>query len=89
MRKSSTGVHVAVHGRFVDVLVPARLVYTWQWENAFDGLSETIVTVEFVVSGAGTEIVLQHENVPEATTCLRHREGWIAALERLETVWRE
>lgn len=71
-------------GRFLEVQRPERPVYTWNWENAFHGMPEMRVTVEFAESGSQTEVTLIHENLPEAGVCLRHRAGWIAAWNRME-----
>jgi uncharacterized protein YndB with AHSA1/START domain len=71
-------------GKFHEVEPPHRLVYTWAWEGGeFDGLADTLVTVEFRARGAEvTEIVLIHERLgPEAVEA--HRSGWIDSLERV------
>ena len=86
MRNIASGARVSVYGRFLEVCVPDRLVYTWQWENAFQEMPQTRVTVQFVESSAGTEVVLIHEDLPEVSVCLRHRAGWIAAWNRIERV---
>jgi hypothetical protein len=46
-------------------------------------MPETRVTVEFIDCAGSTEIVLLHEHLPEIGVCLRHRAGWIAALDRV------
>jgi uncharacterized protein YndB with AHSA1/START domain len=72
-------------GKFREVEPPRRLVYTWAWEGGeFDGLSETLVTVEFRAHGAdATEIVLIHERLgPDAVEA--HRSGWVDSLERVD-----
>jgi uncharacterized protein YndB with AHSA1/START domain len=84
MRRSEPGPPIYVYGRFLEVHPPERLVYTWQWENAFEQMPQTRVTVQFIENGTTTEIVLTHENLPEISVCLRHRAGWIAAWERIE-----
>ncbi len=84
MRKLGLGPPIYVYGQFLEVHRPERLVYTWQWENAFEQMPQTRVTVQFIESGATTEIVLTHEKLAEISVCLRHRAGWIAAWERIE-----
>ena len=84
MRRPELGPAIYVHGHFLEVRPPERLVYTWEWENAFEQMPQTRVTVQFIESGATTEIVLMHENLPEIPVCLQHRAGWIAAWERIE-----
>ena len=84
MRRVGGGVPVFVNGVFLEVSLPEKLVYTWRWENAFPGMPETRVTVEFLEREGGTEVVLIHENLPEIPICLRHREGWLVAWDRIE-----
>jgi len=84
MRRGEGGPPVYVYGSFLEVQTPEKLVYTWHWENAFEHMPKTRVTVEFVESGGATEVVLIHEHLPEIGVCLRHRSGWMAAWERLE-----
>jgi uncharacterized protein YndB with AHSA1/START domain len=84
MRRVGGGVPVFVTGVFLEVCLPEKLVYTWRWENAFPNMPETRVTVEFLERESGTEVVLIHENLPEIPICLRHREGWLAAWDRIE-----
>jgi uncharacterized protein YndB with AHSA1/START domain len=84
MRNRENGSLVSVCGRFLEVHRPERLLYTWHWENAFHGIPEMRVSVEFAESGSQTEITLIHENLPEVGVCLRHRAGWIAAWDRME-----
>jgi uncharacterized protein YndB with AHSA1/START domain len=72
-------------GEFHEVEPPSRLVFTWAWEGGeFDGLSDTLVTVEFHARGATeTEIVLTHERLgPDAVEA--HRQGWVDSLERVD-----
>ena len=76
-----------VHGCFFEVSAPEKLVYTWNWENAFLGMPETRVTVQFAESDGGTEVVLVHEELPELQICLRHWNGWLAALDRARQLY--
>ena len=85
MRKAETGKTLSVTGRFLEVCSPELLIYTWHWDGAFEEMPETRVTVRFVEVDNGTEVILLHEHLPEIGVCLRHRAGWTAACERLET----
>ena len=87
MSRLAGGVPVYVRGIFQEVRRPERLVYTWQWENAFDHMPETRVIVEFRELGPATELLLTHENLPEIPICLQHRSGWLAALDRIERIF--
>jgi len=87
MSRPTGGLPVYVCGIFQEVRPPDRLVFTWKWENAFEQMPETQVIVEFREIGSATELVLTHENLPEIPICLLHRNGWAAALDRIERVF--
>jgi uncharacterized protein YndB with AHSA1/START domain len=84
MRKADTKSLVSIDGRFVDVRRPERLVYTWKWNGAFDGMPETLVTVEFQAAANGTGVVVTHERFPDVRLWHKHRSGWIDACDRME-----
>jgi len=84
MRQAGAKAIVSIEGRFVDVIRPERLVYTWTWKGAFAGMPETFVTVEFHVAGPGTDVVVTHENFPDVRLWHKHRSGWIDACDRME-----
>jgi uncharacterized protein YndB with AHSA1/START domain len=86
MRRMEGGGTVYVHGRFLEVFAPRKLIYTWKWENAFEQMPETQVTVRFIESEGGTEMELIHEPLPEISMCLRVRAGWLDAWQRLKKV---
>jgi uncharacterized protein YndB with AHSA1/START domain len=86
MRQSDNDAVVSIEGRFLEVQRPERLVYTWRWYGAFEGMPETRVTVEFLPIEAGTEVVVVHENFPDVNLWHRHRGGWIAACDRMEQI---
>ena len=77
---------VYIKGQFLEVRLPAKLVYTWRWEGAFSGMPETLVTVEFLEVARETEVVLTHENLPDVALWHQHRAGWIAACDRMELI---
>jgi uncharacterized protein YndB with AHSA1/START domain len=86
MRRVKGGPTVYVHGRFVEISAPHKLIYTWKWENAFEQMPETRVTVRLTEHGGATELELTHEPLPEIPVCLRHRTGWVEAWQRLEGI---
>ena len=86
MRRTAGGLPVYANGTFLRVHSPEELSYTWAWENAFEGMPQTVVTVRFVSHGPATIVLLEHESLPEIGICLRHRGGWIAALERVQII---
>ena len=75
-----------VEGRYVEVVPPERLVYTWSWQN--DKLlgepqgEDTLVTIEFRERGAETELVLTHERFATEQSRSEHNAGWLGCLDR-------
>ena len=70
-------------GVFQEVKPPARLVYTWDWEKDGSGaeLGEvegkpSLVTVEFLKQGEGTELVLTHSRFATVQSRDSHAQGW-------------
>ena len=86
MRRIEGGDPVYVRGRFLEISVPEKLIYTWKWENAFEQMPETQVTVKFIESAGATELELTQEPLPEIPICLRHRTGWVEAWQRLTEI---
>jgi uncharacterized protein YndB with AHSA1/START domain len=60
---------------------PRRLVFTWISRGTEQ--RESLVTVDFTARDAGTEVVVTHEQLPEAARP-SHNEGWTSALLRLD-----
>jgi uncharacterized protein YndB with AHSA1/START domain len=60
---------------------PKRLVFTWH--SPHTGPNETLVTIDFVKAGAGTEVVVTHELLPEEARPA-HSRGWTSGLEHLD-----
>jgi uncharacterized protein YndB with AHSA1/START domain len=76
-----------IEGRYLEVEPPAKLVYTWTWDNdpaLGDPVgSDTLVTVEFLERGGETELVVTHERLATDKARAEHNAGWIGCLERL------
>ena len=84
MRRTNGGPPVYACGKFLEVQPPSKLVYTWQWDGAFEYLPEMRVTVQFLDVSGATELILTHENFPDLQVRQQHRHGWIVACDRLE-----
>jgi uncharacterized protein YndB with AHSA1/START domain len=68
------------------VVEPGRkLVYTWKWETATTNneQADTLVTVEFVPKGTGTELVLTHEGFASEEARRNHEQGWTGIMEKV------
>ena len=60
---------------------PRRLVFTWFSPHTGD--RDSLVTVDFLPRGKLTEVVVTHEQLPEAKR-EAHNGGWTKALEKLD-----
>lgn len=70
-----------VSGRYLEVRVPEKLVFTWRVRGSLRLPDENTVTVEFHDLGGRTRIVLDHAPFPDAETRERHAAGWAACLD--------
>lgn len=75
-----------MHGEFVEVDPPKRVVFTWGFVNSDVGLVPGMSTVEVTFSpvGVGTKVVLVHSGLPVVARP-DHSEGWTFMLGRLRT----
>ncbi len=79
-------VHTVV-GVYREIERPARLVFTWDWEEPIRGVNDTLVTVDFRETGTGTnvtEVVVTHERFTDPERMGRHEQGWNELLRLLE-----
>jgi uncharacterized protein YndB with AHSA1/START domain len=68
-------------GRYIEVVPPTRLVFTWA--SPFTGTEPSLVTVELKPASAGETLLrLLHTALPEAIA-ESHRGGWGSMLDRL------
>jgi len=75
-----------VSGKFVEVIPPRRVVFTWGWENSplvAPGTSTVEIDLEPV--GSGTRLRLVHRGLPPESLA-SHTEGWDFFLPRLVSV---
>ncbi len=81
MRQPDGSIHVA-SGKYLEVVPPERLVFTWAWQTDPPG-SASRVTVEFFEQGESTRLVLTHERLATQESAESHRQGWEGCLEQL------
>jgi uncharacterized protein YndB with AHSA1/START domain len=84
MRDPSGGEHVTV-GTYRVIDPPRRLAFSWRFETTEDhaGNGETLVTIECIPSGTGTELVLTHEGFLNEDARTAHEHGWTEIVEKL------
>ena len=69
-----------VGGIYREIVPNRKLVYTWAWESTPE--RESLVTVEFVPAGTGTELILTHQRFFDTEARDRHQHGWVGCLDR-------
>lgn len=71
-------------GEFRDVLTPARLSYTFVWEDPAPDDVETLVVLSFRDLGGSTDVSFSQGPFKTAARRALHREGWTDSLDKLE-----
>jgi uncharacterized protein YndB with AHSA1/START domain len=81
---SKDGKPFSVHGKFLEVDPPHKLVQTWQYDWDPTG-SVTTITWRFIPIEAGTRVVVRHEGFGDAqAACADHARGWERVLTWLD-----
>ncbi len=83
MTTDPDGVVVTVHGVYKEVVPNKKLVYTWNSDSAEYPASDTLISVEFIERGKGTEIVLEHTNFALEKSVEGHSLGWTASFNKI------
>ncbi|MEZ4672143.1 MAG: SRPBCC domain-containing protein [Anaerolineae bacterium] len=63
-----------ISGRYMDIVQPERLVFTWV--SGGTHFQETEVTVEFIEQGVQTEVRLTHSRLADDDMRQLHQNGW-------------
>lgn len=71
-----------VGGVYREIIVPERLSFTWKWEDSEEPTS--LVAVDFLDVGNGTEVVVVHSQIETQESYDSHETGWQGILSRLE-----
>jgi uncharacterized protein YndB with AHSA1/START domain len=82
---NAEGEKMTCRGEYRELQPGKKIVFTWQWEDDEDWENHiSIVTVELDDAGAGTELRLTHEKLPNKDSRDGHTRGWNSALDKLE-----
>jgi uncharacterized protein YndB with AHSA1/START domain len=73
-----------IRGMFRAVEPPRRLVFTFAYEEPDPDDQETLVTLTFDSTDAGTRVILDQGPFTTTARLELHREGWTDTLQRLE-----
>jgi uncharacterized protein YndB with AHSA1/START domain len=73
-------------GEFLEVDPPARLAYTFRWEDPDPDDQETVVTLSLRDLDESTELVLNQGAFATEARRMLHEQGWTDAFDRLQTL---
>jgi uncharacterized protein YndB with AHSA1/START domain len=71
-------------GAFREIDPPARLAYTFRWEDPTPDDRETLVTLSFRDLGESTELVFTQGTFAAERRRALHEQGWTDGLDRLQ-----
>lgn len=83
MRNPNGATHTAA-GKYMEILPPERLVFTWSSLDNPTLATDTLVTVQLRDLGGKTELTLVHTQLPTAESAQRHEQGWTGCLNSFQ-----
>jgi uncharacterized protein YndB with AHSA1/START domain len=78
------GVRHAATGKYLEIVPPERLVFTWSSQENPAIATDTLVTVLLRDLGGKTELTLVHTQLPTAESAQRHEAGWTGCLNSFQ-----
>ena len=82
--RSPDGKDYKVRGVYREIVKPARLVFTWAWEDETGTPGhETLVTVTFAERDGKTQLRLAHRVFESKKSRDAHQQGWASTLKCL------
>jgi uncharacterized protein YndB with AHSA1/START domain len=76
---------MSVFGEYRELVPEKKIAFTWKWDD--DDVWEnrnSIVTIELSDRDGGTELILNHEQLPSEESRDRHNQGWNSVFDQLE-----
>lgn len=84
--RSPAGRELWQRGRYLEIIAPERLVFTFAWDNLPDMGWETLVTVIFAAHGPSqTQMTFTQIGLPSVAERDGHIQGWTQCVDRLAT----
>lgn len=86
--KGPTGkINLIITGKYKEVKPNEKLVYSWNWDVSAEGIgkSDHELTIEFLKLGDNSKIKVTQDNFKDDESVNPHREGWIKALDALDS----
>lgn len=81
MRDPQEGTEHGGGGRYTEIDPPARLAFTWTWD---EDTRETLIELDFEEAEGVTAVRMTHSNLRDEESLRNHNEGWTACLHNLE-----
>jgi len=81
--KSPQGEEYWMQGKYIEIISPSRLVFTYEDGSGKGRLGETIVSITFNKIGNKTQMVFRQTNFPTTEIRDSHHGGWSSAFECL------
>jgi uncharacterized protein YndB with AHSA1/START domain len=82
MRDPANGNVYGATGQYTEVDPPARLAFTWSWD---DGAKDTLIEIDFEPLGAdSTHVRFTHSGIPDEASRIDHEGGWGRCFDNLD-----
>ena len=81
MRDPAKDVEHGGGGEYTEIDPPARLAFTWTWD---DDPRETLIEIDFEEAEGATIVRFTHSGLRDEESVRSHEEGWTVCFENLE-----
>jgi uncharacterized protein YndB with AHSA1/START domain len=81
MRDPKEGTEHGGGGRYTEIDPPARLAFTWTWD---EDTRETLIELDIEEAEGVTTVRFKHSNLRDEESVRSHEEGWSACFDNLE-----
>ncbi len=81
--RSASGEPYCVHGEFLEIVAPRKIVQTWSYDWDGDQPATKLTYLLEDIPG-GTRVIVRHEGFATPQACGSHASGWELVLQWLE-----
>lgn len=79
--QTEEGIKIA-YGEYKQIEPNSILSFSWSWEDS--DVKDSLVTLTFSDSEGGTELTLEHTNLPTKEAADHHSMGWDGSMKKLK-----
>lgn len=72
---------MTAYGEYKEITPTDKISFTWGWRQ--NDLEGTLVTLSFKEISEGTELTLEHTNIPTEDIAESHKMGWTGIVDKL------